>query len=231
MTMCGRTYRNPANHSEIWLNVGWNMQGLQRYPPWEQGLLVSELDFRRLLAAVQAAFRKPPYVNPNLPVLSMYACMCTFGLCFCPCVYLKGEIVKFNDRLFADVAEVSKDFAFNARVEVIEEIDYGANWIDSRGEPLLFPRKYSSQPGGPPMGYNIVLTLPNAPEWPLSGSGAPVQAQMKSQPSLGISSELNPPNTVGDCDDACKACGRPVAGDFVFCPGCGHKRSLDATLS
>lgn len=251
MSFCGRAYQNPDNKQEIWLNVGWNLHGQQRYPPFEQELesQIPEQEYKQLMEVLHTVFRTAPYAEPELPVLTMYLCMCTFGICWCPCCYLKKQVSRFNDTLGLTVQELCRNMSFSARLEICEGGEYGGAWTDAKGDPLMVPGKNATHPGGPPWGYNIVLTVNGVPpKWPphhdhhhgLRHTSKDVQMPPTAQhmshhhshgkkphpPAVEVVGMPMPPNVVAldDEDVVCQKCGISLEAEHRFCPSCGNDK-------
>ena len=97
-----------------------------------------------------------------------------------------------------------------------------ANWLDSKGQPLLVRRgEYGYGPGGPPLGINLILNLPQPIQWPpMSVPGIPpaygVPGVTTMQPTFQ-QPPIAPPVGGGLF---CSGCGNNVGG-AKFCPSCG----------
>ena len=173
MTYCGRMYQNPNNRKEIWVNCGWNRQDAQRYPDYEPCLAphVTRDSYNKLMNAVKKEFEAPPEDVAWGPLRAMRCCICTLGLCIFPCLFINLMPDEFKKRVKETVKNLGESIGVNARFELKEHAGiYGDHWMDSKGIPLTIVGKHGhpSYLGGPPIGYNIILTLPQSVQWPPS---------------------------------------------------------------
>ncbi|CAK0880607.1 unnamed protein product [Prorocentrum cordatum] len=176
LTYAGRIYQNPMKPKEIWANIGWNTQGNQLFPPWEPALRahVAEGDYNKIMDALRSEFANSPTGNFALSFCAMMLCQLTLGILSCPLCYLKLKINEFNAKL----KELPGSLGLTGvRIEMTEMAGaFGGNWVDSKGQPLMMQGQRGSIPGGPPLGYNVIFTLPASLSWP--PNGAPGQHMM-----------------------------------------------------
>jgi len=175
----GRIYQNPMNLKEIWANIGGsNARGKNhQFPPWAPalGADVPEGDYNKIMDALRSEFANSPTGNCALALCAMMLCQLTMGILSCPLCYLKMKVNEFNAKL----KELPGSLGLTGvRIEMTELAGpFKGNWVDSKGQPLMIPRgKHGSQPGGPPLGYNVIFTLPASLSWP--PNGAPGQHMM-----------------------------------------------------
>ena len=167
MVFANRIYANPSTPNEMFVNFGFNTRGFQKYPSYVPEVFaghVSKEEYDDTIGAIKAVLDEGA-LNPTLTCVSLNCCcvMCGCGL---PCaMYHFGEALnaKLDEAVATSVAKwktrmpvyLQGTFRGSAREE--------DNWVDARGEPayLQGTRK------GPPEGYSLVITLPQAPaQWP-----------------------------------------------------------------
>ena len=156
MNFAGRMYQNPDKEDEIWLTIGNYTDGEQKYPDYEPSLApyVSSEQYDELIRTIKDQFEDAPMAERGSPMffLQMFCC------CFCT----KRKIDEFNEQLDNTVDSLEKKLGFNIKFKLIQLSEPCDNhWLDSRGNKLL---QYG--PGGPPVGCNIVLKLPDPVSWP-----------------------------------------------------------------
>jgi len=162
MSYCGRMYQNPRNRTEIWINVGWNTKGAQKYPAYEPGLSehISKDVYDEIIYEVRKEFENTPFSACGgglaFGMCAMATCFFTCGICFCPCLYLCCAVRAFTSRVNNTMEDVGQRTGLNIQYRLIEAAQE-ARWMDSRGKILNI---------GPPLGGNVVITLPVAISWP-----------------------------------------------------------------
>jgi hypothetical protein len=166
MTYCGRIFQNPANHNELYINIGWNTPGAQIYPPYHEGMasFLPQAQYEALIHAAKLQFEIPP-VRPDCLVTSIFCC--------CPLdnltnTYFKIKVTAFNKNASAAIAAAAAQAGCSAKLDMVElATGSGGSWVDQNGSQLLVGHR--NVPGGPPLGYNIVVNLASPPSyWPLS---------------------------------------------------------------
>jgi hypothetical protein len=181
LSKAGRIFQNPKNRRELWGHIGFNIKGQQIYPPWEPalGTQFSESDYNKIMDAMKAEFENPPFEGSCGPMCALQLCVCSCGLCFCPMLYIKQKVSKFNEGLFAIPGTMNIP---GFRIEMTEMADpQPGNWVDSKGQPLLHPQgKHGAMmPLGPPLGYNVIFTFQDEVNpWPPAALSAPVPQVM-----------------------------------------------------
>jgi hypothetical protein len=175
LSNAGRIFQNPKNRRELWGHLGFNIKGQQIYPPWEPalGTQFSESDYNKIMDAMKAEFENPPFEGSCGPMCALQLCVCSCGLCFCPMLYMKMKVSKFNEGLFAIPGTLNIS---GFRIEMSEMADPQAgNWVDSKGQGCLL----HGRPLGPPLGYNVIFTFQDEVNpWPPAAVSAPVPQVM-----------------------------------------------------
>ena len=169
MTYAGRIYQNPTKKEEIWFNIGWNSQNNQRYPDYESWLspYITIDAYKLVINAVKEEFDNLPFGGngPCLAICSFCLCSMTLGVCFCPLLMLKKGENEFRTRVEEAILNVGKSLGVDIKLKVTQAAGgFGGIWMDSSGLQLFVGRS----PGGPPLGYNIILKLPTPVQWPPS---------------------------------------------------------------
>ena len=177
MTYAGRIYQNPTEKQEIWFNIGWNSHNNQRYPDYESWLspyLTSD-EYKQIINAARVEFDDLPFggYGPCAAVCSFCLCSMTFGICFCPILLLKRSENEFRKRVEEAIINVGNSLSVHVKLKLTQAAGgFGGIWLDSSGLQLIV----GGSPGGPPLGYNILLKLPTSIQWP------PSQIVVNSQP-------------------------------------------------
>jgi len=154
MEYCGRMYLNPSNRSQIWINIGWNTKGSQRYPVYHPGLSAyfSNDCFNEIIYEAQKEFENVPFDGVGMGLIAMGACLFSCGICFCPCVYLCCKVKAFGRRVNHTMESVGLRYSLRVQYRLVESAATGGyQWLDSNGKPISI---------GPPLGCNIIITLP-----------------------------------------------------------------------
>ena len=166
-TYAGRVYLNPTRPREMYINIGWNTRGGQRYAQYHPGFGISEAQYNGLINEAKCLFVNGPRISVCGGFCSMILCVATSGICFCPFLYIKSTVDSFNKQANLSITNAGEQLNLQARLAMIQVAGaHGGNWVDSSGNPLLISGKSGSFPGGPPMGYNIIVTLPSQLQWP-----------------------------------------------------------------
>jgi len=166
----GRIYQNPRNRRQIWINVGWHHTGFQRYPGWDLRLSkhFSRQAFFQIINEVREEFRNPPCStcgsNFELLQIADIACLYTAGVCFCPWVIKKCIVKNFSSRVDRTLELVGSRLGLNVSYHYITSASY-RGWKDINGNG-------TGHGFGPPLGCNIIITLPNAIQWPPRNTAA-----------------------------------------------------------
>ena len=170
MTYCGRIYLDPRNKRDIYINIGWIAKEKQIYPPYEQWLApyVTQEKYHEWIDELQKVFADSPFESKNAGMCAIILCLFSIGVCFCPCLYLKIKADSFKMEVQDSFAKVS------GGQERIEFAETGGSqngmWTDSKGQTLLLN---GTQPGGPPLGFNIIINLASPIQWPPTVQMAP----------------------------------------------------------
>ena len=174
MTYCGRIYLDPRNKRDIYINIGWIVKDKQVYPPYEQWLApyVTQDKYHEWIEELQKVFAESPFGSEYVGMCAMMLCALTSGVCFCPCVYLKIKSDSFKKEVQDAFAKFSDG---QARLEHTENGGpQNGMWTDSKGQTLMLGGgKYGPRPGGPPLGFNIIINLPTPIQWPPTVQMAP----------------------------------------------------------
>jgi len=154
-------YQNPGDRRQIWINIGWNTKGAQRYPAYHSGLsaYISEEAYNDIIYTAQQEFANPPFGGVCFGLCAMACCFFTCGICFCPCLYACCKVKSFNGRVNNSMAAVGQRLGMKIHYRLVEgAATPGAHqWVDSNGVALQY---------GPPLGCNIIITLPANISWP-----------------------------------------------------------------
>uniref|UniRef100_A0A7S4QAV3 Uncharacterized protein n=1 Tax=Alexandrium monilatum TaxID=311494 RepID=A0A7S4QAV3_9DINO len=184
MTMCGRIYQNPLRPTEIYINIGWNTKGKQLYPqyePWMAAQGISQAEYNQIISAVREEFdNNAPISNICIAQGAMCLCMATCGVLFCGCLWLKMKVDSFNNNAKELVTGVSNNKMSLSMVEMAGA-QHGA-WVDSKGAPLLVRMGRGTQPGGPPLGYNLIFSTQSPIPWPPAAGMQPALATVVGAP-------------------------------------------------
>ena len=250
MTYCGRIYLDPRNKRDVYINVGWVVKDKQIYPPYEQWLApyVTEQKYNEWIVELQKVFATSPIESENAAVFAMMCCAITAGALFCPCLYFMYLSRSFQREIQDAFKKVSGD---TARIKLTEYAGpSGGMWVDSKGQMLMLGGgKQGARPGGPPLGFNIIISLPSPIEWPPTVQLAPGPTYLPpitgyaapptgfAPPPTGYAPHYAPPPartavvTPAVVEqprglNVC-SCGNASVADAKFCSKCGKELGLD----
>ena len=123
-------FLNPANHNQLYINIGWNTSGSQRYPPYHAGM-VSFLPQAQeeLIHAAKQQFENPPVSHFCVGCCAMYSCLFTCGVFFCPILYLKRKVDAFNKDASATIAAAAAQAGDSAKLDMVQSAsESGRSW-------------------------------------------------------------------------------------------------------
>ncbi|CAJ1338142.1 unnamed protein product [Effrenium voratum] len=124
---------------------------------------------------------------------AMCACICcvaTYGICFCPCLYCYYKASSITQGLQDIAASRTKQWPAPARVELAQSASHVAHVMDEQGidqfgAPAMSNGKHGPRPVWPPLGLNVIITIPGEKEqfrqlW-MRGAGAGAMMQAPQQ--------------------------------------------------
>jgi hypothetical protein len=166
----GRNYQSPVgNRNEIWINIGWNTKGGQRYAQYNPGIGIGEVQYNALIEKAKELFADGAGITVCQGMMAMMCCSCT---CCLSLIYMKLKVDAFNKGAKEGIKLKATELGLNGRLEMIQMASPDSGWFDSTGQQLMIKqgggehsRPYLA-PGGPPMGYNIIITTPTPMPWP-----------------------------------------------------------------
>ena len=144
----GRIFLNPMNKKELYINVGMLFQGSQIYPKYEQWMIpyVSEDIFNSWMSVLKEKLDESPFSNANHALCSLIVCMCTFGICFCPCVYFRLKGKAFNQSVMEHFTKAVEGSSVDVKVHYEERGNISALWVDSKNQACMIGRgKYGDR--------------------------------------------------------------------------------------
>ena len=180
----GRMYQNPNKKEELWVNTGSSyFKGRQEYPKYEPTLSphITEEAYKQIISVVKEQFEETPVFVPCLSWCACFLCLFTGGIFFCPlCIVQKMKLKLKKKQVEKEVENAGQAIKIEVRFEMkingsVEEKQ--GDWIDSKGQILEIKSTYGKGSkhrartiGGPPLGGNIIFTLPETITWPPSNS-------------------------------------------------------------
>jgi len=143
-----------------------------------------QAQYEGLIHAAKLQFEKPPVRHFCVGCCAMYSCLFTRGVCFCRILYFRHKVTAFNKDASAVIAAAAAQAGGSTKLDMFQlASEYGEGWVDQNGSPLFITlgggenSPTRTVPGGPPLGYNIVVNL-GAPRpcWPPSHRTQPTPA-------------------------------------------------------
>ncbi|EKX48564.1 hypothetical protein GUITHDRAFT_105708 [Guillardia theta CCMP2712] len=108
----GRAFLAPMSTSkegvaEVWINIGFNVKGEQKYPPYSPKLspICTEKQYYDFIAAIQQFFDENA-MDGKTSSGSRFLCCVTMGVCFIPWMYVmmkEKSLYKALDRVVQDM--------------------------------------------------------------------------------------------------------------------------------
>ena len=141
-----------------------------KYPQYEQWLTpyVTEQKYNEWIEELKNVFENSPDWSYWEQWCSVMICILTAGVVSCPCFYIQHLGRSFKRVVQDAFHKVSGD---GVQMKFVKFPRYeNGQWIDSKGQTLMLRSVGGSgrypRPGGPPLGFNIIISLPSAIEWP-----------------------------------------------------------------
>ena len=178
----------PADGTLLYINFGWNTEGNQSYPEYLPALAptVSKEDYNALMTQIKE------YLDAN----GISMCLVTTGMVLAPCVigcFFCGMAAMKANQITADLkAKVAAAPGWSpvARLELSQVSTPQGNTpefmaFDQYGSPVMGNfgggknRSSYPAPAWPPLGYNIVVTVPDPnlnSSWPKNGAAGGAMA-------------------------------------------------------
>ena len=148
MRYAGHIFLNPLNKKELYINVGMGLQGSQIYPKYEQWMVpyVSEDTYNRFMSVLKEKLDESPFTSTRPAFCSLIVCMCTFGICFCPCVYFRLKGKAFNQSVMEHFTKAVEGSSVDVKVHYEERGNISALWVDSKNQACMIGRgKYGDR--------------------------------------------------------------------------------------
>merc|ERR1712226_14590 len=186
MSYAGRIYLNPMARNEVWCNFGWNTGSNQIFPPYpgDFSSKISKSQYDTVLAEVQKT------MDENKLPGWLPCCMAVPLCCCCAMAFMYSSVSKLNSKL----KKAGEDSAKSARISEDVEVSVmlrqimspaGGQWLDTNNQPCMGNTQQGMRPMGPPLGYNIVIKLPESEPvmaWPPNQAGA---TAVMAEPAMG----------------------------------------------
>jgi len=164
----------PVQHTELWINFGWNTKGNQLFPEYQLFLapVCSNERYDALMREIKA------YLDAN--GIDLCCVNCTVACCMagCPCIVwpcfwaLKCQADKITAKLSELVDDAKIGGPVPPRLQLVQATSPGADVpshkaYDHFGQPCMGRFETSgkqvstySAPTWPPRGYSIIVTVP-----------------------------------------------------------------------
>jgi hypothetical protein len=182
---------------ELWINVGWNTDANRRFPDYVEIMapVCSREQYNEFMRAVREYMDRNA-LDADLVTVSLLLC----ALCFIPvpCLCLLAQQQRFDPGLRELLQHVSKDFPVPVRLERVRingEIVSVPPPTDQFGELLCYSTGEDRRVliGWPPLGYNIVMSVPKSYDMRLHWPSATPQAALTAAVLLGGITNSQPP--------------------------------------
>eukprot|EP00128_Syssomonas_multiformis_P018125 Colp12_sorted_trinity150504_noHs@32609 len=158
--------------ADFYLNLGWNTRGNQKYPEWipPLGVAIEKHAYDALIQDFKTMFDAEA-LDFCAAQSSLFLCMFTAGVLSCPMIYYCHRVKVVLQRHINDIITKHKANlrpGCNMRCELLEMASATSGNIafDQYGQRLESVFEHGVAPTWPPLGYNIIITAPEASSLP-----------------------------------------------------------------